>query len=178
MTVRLWGRVLPVPISGESVGLSDRIAIDVTVEAGDWSMIDPTALAETAVVAAVERSGVDIAAGPEVGVIFSDDDRLRELNGRHRGKDRATNVLSFPAAPPASDLYGPLLGDIVLAQETVLAEAEARGIAVADHSIHLIVHGFLHLIGFDHETDQMAVEMESLETDILLSIGVADPYAE
>lgn len=166
------------PGSGDPVGLSDRIAIDVTVEAGDWSMIDPTALAETAVVAAVERSGADVAPGPEIGVIFSNDDRVRELNGRHRGKDKATNVLSFPAAPPSGNSYGPLLGDIVLAQETVLAEAEARGIAVADHAIHLIVHGFLHLVGFDHDTDHMAVEMESLETDILASIGVADPYAE
>ena len=119
----------------------------------------------------------EIAPGPEVSLVFTDDDHIRLLNRQYRGKDAPTNVLSFPAAPVISGRFGPLLGDIVLARETIAAESEAGGLDFAGHLTHLIVHGFLHLVGYDHETDAEAAIMERLETDILGGLGIADPYA-
>jgi probable rRNA maturation factor len=101
---------------------------------------------------------------------LADDEALRELNARWRGKETATNVLSFPAP----EGFG--LGDIALAFETVAAEAQAQGKSLAAHASHLIVHGFLHLLGYDHEDEGEAVEMEARERAILATLGVADPY--
>ena len=97
-----------------------------------------------------------------------------------RGKDSSTNVLSFPAGEPLDTVNceAAPLGDVVLAAETVLAEASQQGISIADHVSHLVVHGVLHLLGHDHERDEDAEAMETLETEILASLGVADPYAE
>lgn len=105
---------------------------------------------------------------------------VHALNRQHRGFDKPTNVLSFPV--PADTFADPersivLLGDIIIAAETVLVEAREQSIAPAHHLQHLIVHGLLHLLGFDHETDDEAVEMEALETEILATLGVADPHA-
>lgn len=115
----------------------------------------------------------------EVGVVFADDALVRALNREHRGRDRPTNVLSFPLGAPApmpADDAPLLLGDVVLAFETVCREADEQGKSVADHAAHLLVHGLLHLLGHDHETDCDATEMEALETEILAGLGVADPY--
>ena len=119
-----------------------------------------------------------MAAEPEVSLVFADDARIRGLNRQYRGKDRPTNVLSFPAASLGSGRLGPPLGDIVLARETIAAEATAEGLDFADHLTHLIIHGFLHLVGYDHETDDEAAVMEQLETAILGRLGIADPYTE
>jgi probable rRNA maturation factor len=127
--------------------------------------------------AALAAAGVEVAEGAEVSVVLSDDARVRALNRRYRGKDSATNVLSFPAPPVAAGRLGPMLGDIVLAAETVTKEAAAQGVTLDAHLSHLLVHGFLHLLGYDHEDDRETTVMEGLETAILGRLGIADPYA-
>ncbi|MFQ5958038.1 MAG: rRNA maturation RNase YbeY [Alphaproteobacteria bacterium] len=144
------------------------------------------ALCREAAAAALEAAGfAPLAARLEVGVRLADDAEVRQLNRRFRGRDEPTNVLSFPTldcvpgTPPATSAAGaPLpLGDVVLAYETVCAEAVAAGKPLADHLRHLIVHGVLHLAGYDHEDDTEATAMETLETTILAGLGVPDPYA-
>jgi probable rRNA maturation factor len=127
----------------------------------------------------------DNAVPVEVSVKLTDDGEVQALNRSYRAKDKPTNVLSFPMADPAllaaiadGDEIEILLGDIVLARETCLREAEERGIAVETHAAHLLVHGTLHLLGYDHETgDGDADAMEAVERRALASLGVADPYA-
>ncbi len=118
-----------------------------------------------------------LAEDPEVSLVFTDDAHVRVLNSQYRGKDAPTNVLSFPAAPVIPGRFGPPLGDIVLAAETVAREADEGGLTIVDHLTHLIIHGFLHLLGHDHENDDEAIVMERLETAILERLGIADPYA-
>ncbi|MGL3608339.1 rRNA maturation RNase YbeY [Rhizobium sp. G187] len=114
----------------------------------------------------------------EVSLVFADDETIRGINAEWRGKDKPTNVLSFPAFPIApGDMPGPMLGDIIIARETVEREAVDLEKSFDDHLNHLLVHGFLHLFGYDHiETDD-AEEMEGLETRILATLGLSDPYA-
>lgn len=124
----------------------------------------------------------------EVSILLTGDAEVRELNRIWRGKDRPTNVLSFPAedksgdtdSTPSRQLHGGpvLLGDIVLALETTMAEASDKGIALSDHVSHLIVHGVLHLLGFDHLDQTQADRMEDLERQALASLGIENPYAE
>lgn len=112
----------------------------------------------------------------EISIVLADDAFVRDLNRTWRGIDTPTNVLSFPAEDDEGQ--GPcLLGDVVLAYETVQREALAAGKQMLDHVSHLIIHGTLHLLGFDHEDEQEAIEMEALETAILARLGVCDPYA-
>jgi len=110
-----------------------------------------------------------------VTLVLTADEEMRELNRLWRGKDAPTNVLSFPADPGRDRGF---LGDIVLAYETALKEAKERGISLADHASHLVVHGMLHLLGFDHEDEADALRMERVERIALAAIGVADPHAE
>lgn len=105
-----------------------------------------------------------------VAVLLADDAALRDLNARWRGKDKPTNVLSFPAP----EGFG--LGDIALAYETVADEAQTQGKTFAAHATHLLVHGYLHLLGYDHEVEDEARAMETRERAILAALGVADPY--
>lgn len=115
----------------------------------------------------------------ELSVVLADDLTVRTLNRDHRGKDSPTNVLSFPPAPMPFVQAGPRpLGDVILALETVRCEAAEQGKAAVDHLRHLVVHGVLHLSGYDHETEADAEEMEALERSILAALGVADPYAD
>jgi probable rRNA maturation factor len=114
----------------------------------------------------------------EVSVLLADDAAVRTLNRDWRGKDQATNVLSFPAGAPQAAGAPLLLGDVALAYETVAREAAAQGKSVADHTAHLLVHGVLHLLGHDHEADDEAERMEALERSILARLGVADPYRD
>jgi probable rRNA maturation factor len=116
----------------------------------------------------------------EATLVLGDDEEIRALNRTWRGKDSSTNVLSFPAGVFHGAIQEePLpLGDVVLAAETVLAEASDKGVPVADHLAHLVVHGILHLLGFDHERDQDALAMEAMEVKVLAGLGIADPYAE
>ena len=132
----------------------------------------------TWVSAAVDQSGRAPENDVEVAIRVVDADEIRTLNRLYRDKDYATNVLSFPAGdmdglPPEA---GHLLGDVVVCASVVATEAREQGKALADHWAHMIVHGTLHLLGFDHENDAEAVEMEALETQILASENVTDPY--
>jgi probable rRNA maturation factor len=135
------------------------------------------ALARKALTAALAAIDDDIPEGAEVSLLFSDDAYVRALNREYRGKDSATNVLSFPAPRRQGGGFRPELGDIAFAAQTVAREAAAEELALPDHLTHLLVHGLLHLIGYDHEEDGEAVMMEGLETSILTGLGLADPYA-
>lgn len=156
-----------------------RISTDILVEAGDWG--DPAelqALADRAVETAAALADAEIVDGSEVSLVLTDDASMRRLNRQHRGIDKPTNVLSFPQDDPDADAYGPLLGDIVVARETIEQEAVDGGLPFGHHLTHMIVHGFLHLVGYDHVDDDEAEEMERLETTILAALEIPDPYAE
>jgi len=127
----------------------------------------------------------------EISILLTDDDQIRQFNARYRGVDRPTNVLAFPGAMDdtlSSKILSEtetgsaapirLLGDIVLAYETVTAEARDQNKGIGDHLIHLVVHGLLHLLGHDHQQEQDADYMEALEAEILIALGLADPYVE
>lgn len=158
---------------------SPAVAADVLIEADGWPAADALqALVDRALAACLAADLPAIADDAEVSLVFTDDDRVRILNRQYRAKDKPTNVLSFPGARLSAERLGPLLGDIVLARETIAMESAAQGLDIADHLTHLIVHGFLHLLGYDHETDGEAVVMERLETAILARLGISDPYAE
>ena len=128
--------------------------------------------------AAVAEAGVDVTGDIEVSVRVVDLDEIRSLNREYRDKDNATNVLSFPAGKidglPAESVQ--TLGDVVVCAAVVRDEAASQAKEIADHWAHMMVHGTLHLLGYDHMTDAEAMEMESLETRILATQGVADPY--
>ena len=111
----------------------------------------------------------------ELSIALVNDAAIQMLNRDYRGKDAPTNVLSFPASGP-EDSPAPMMGDIVLARETILREAKAAGKTPADHITHLIIHGFLHLQGYDHETDGEAAIMEAIEIDALCRLGIDNPY--
>lgn len=125
---------------------------------------------------ALAAAAAEEGASGTVSLLLGDDAAITALNRQFRGKDRPTNVLSFP---PASGEHGPegLLGDIALAAETIAMEAEFQGKPFEHHAAHLAVHGFLHLLGYDHECEADAEKMEARERAILISIGIEDPYA-
>ncbi|MFC0217083.1 putative rRNA maturation factor [Pseudochelatococcus lubricantis] len=164
-------------------GTTGAVSVDVVVQSKAWSVLAPTkervaALAQRAVGAALARAGVPLREGAELSVALADDEAVRQLNAQWRGLDKPTNVLSFPAADPDELADAPHIGDIVLAFETVAREAQDDNKTLADHTTHLIIHGTLHLLGFDHETDAEAEEMEALEIAALADLGIADPYAD
>lgn len=146
------------------------------------------ALAASAVRAAVAasrgRALVDSAVGVEVSVKFTDDAEVRSLNRLYRGKDMPTNVLSFPmieaellASLASADGGEVLLGDIVLSRGVCAREAEEKGVTIRDHAAHLVVHGMLHLLGYDHEQGEAEADtMENVERVALAALGVGDPY--
>jgi probable rRNA maturation factor len=154
------------------------VAIDLMVEAGDWPPEEELqALAERGVAAALAEIGPKGKAS-ELSIVFTDDAHIKVLNAEWRGKDKPTNVLSFPAFPTkVGDPLPPMLGDIVLAAGTVAAEAALEGKPVAHHITHLVVHGLLHLLGHDHEDESEAEAMEGLERAILARLAIPDPYA-
>ena len=155
------------------------IAIDIARESPLWQRLpDADALVERAVSAAVTVGGLAHAPGAELSVVLTDDAGIRKLNAAWRAKDKPTNVLSFPAAAAPMIARSPMLGDIILAFETVDREAAEARQPPADHFVHLVVHGFLHLFGYDHQDDAEADAMEALETEILAELGIPDPYAE
>ena len=133
-------------------------------------------LAEQAVLAALAGAKAKLKGAAELSVLLTDDAEQRELNAQWRQKDSATNVLSFPQIEPFGAVRG-LLGDITLARETLEREAAEQGISFDHHFTHLVVHGFLHILGYDHLDDEEAEEMEGLETAILATLGIEDPYA-
>ena len=129
-------------------------------------------LLASALAAAAEAEG----ASGSVSMLLGDDMAIAALNKQFRGKDGPTNVLSFPPAQPGEAAKG-FLGDIALAAETIVVEAEFQGKRFENHAAHLVVHGFLHLLGYDHSKPGDAQVMEARERAILVSIGIEDPYA-
>jgi probable rRNA maturation factor len=156
-----------------------RLEVDVLVEDPRWRELGGVDALVAAAAAAVARHLAGAFEAPALAAVVLDDDRrLRDLNRGFRGRDKATNVLSFPAGKGAVAEDGLRdLGGIAIARETVLAEAAELGIDACHHLQHLVVHGLLHLAGYDHETDADAQRMEAAEIEILARIGVADPYA-
>lgn len=158
--------------------MSSGIVIDTHIDGGRWP---GKAALDRIVSGAVTAAAAHLGLGDldsELSVLFTDDASIRQLNAQWRGKDKPTNVLSFPMRTLApGQRPGPMLGDIIFAWETVKSEAELEGKPLDDHLKHLAVHGFLHLLGYDHENDADAGEMEGLESAILADMGVADPYS-
>lgn len=158
----------------------ERLVLTIVEEDGDWSGFGPLEEAiQQAATALARHQHLERAQGRQASVVLGSDTLVRRLNRTYRGKDAPTNVLSFPYQKPpgaASD-DGTYLGDVVLAAETVRHEAVGRCIEPRRHLQHLVVHGLLHLLGYDHQTDAAAEEMEDLEAQILAEIDVADPRA-
>ena len=162
------------------------MTVDCVVEDARWAEID--ALALTASNAVLDRLGLEPSAF-EISVLACGDARIAALNEGFRGKPQPTNVLSWPSDERAATIDGEMpippqvgpdseLGDIAIAYDTCAAEAAAAGKPMREHTLHLLVHGTLHLLGFDHERDRDATLMEGLETEILGKLGISDPYRE
>lgn len=148
------------------------------IEEPAWAVVDPETLAQRCFDAARAMVPTD-ALSRETTALFTSDDAVRDLNARWRGKDKATNVLSFPADPvPGLPPEVQPLGDLALAYQTCADEAADKGISMNDHAAHLVVHGLLHLLGYDHVADDEAEFMEDLERQVLKRMGIADPYGE
>ncbi|WP_303987408.1 rRNA maturation RNase YbeY [Devosia ginsengisoli] len=135
------------------------------------------ARAEAAVLEALKQSKARVKGVAELSILLTNDAEQHALNREWRGKDLSTNVLSFPQIEPFGPVMG-ILGDIALARETLIREAEEQGVTFEAHFTHLVVHGFLHILGYDHLDEAEALQMEGLETQILAALGVDDPYAD
>jgi probable rRNA maturation factor len=151
--------------------MRDRVSrIDIAIEDPKWKSVSRDLAAR--IESAAKRTLAHEKTKGSLTLLLSDDAHLKELNSLFRGKNKPTNVLSFPAEKNA----GYYLGDIAIALGVVKKEAKASGKSAADHTVHLAVHGVLHLLGRDHEKPREAERMERLETQILAELGVADPY--
>jgi probable rRNA maturation factor len=155
------------------------VRIDFVEASPLWKRALPARkLTRSAVSAAVDECRVKLRRGAEMSVHLIDDKGMRAINAKWRHRDGATNVLSFPASDPGGLSQARLLGDVLISFETLKREAEEEGKALADHFSHLVVHGFLHLLGFDHIEEADAEKMELIEIRALARLGVANPYAE
>lgn len=159
--------------------------IQISVEEGDWPSEDELQSFSTGILEAaadflaMEEGQPFPADAPELSLVFTDDASIRAINAEWRNQDKPTNVLSFPAYPVTpGEMPGPMLGDIVVAHETLKREAAELGKPFEEHLTHLLVHGFLHLFGYDHIQDDEAEKMEGLETRILARLGLSDPYGD
>ncbi len=151
---------------------------DISIECESWSALaNLHQLVDGALEVTVLEAKKKLLDGAEVSLLFCDDARIQELNRDWRGLDKPTNVLSFPAVPENRLASAPLLGDIAIAFETVSRESQEESKTLSDHTSHMIVHGLLHLLGYDHETDEEAEQMEALERAALARLGISDPYA-
>ena len=161
------------------------MTVDTLIEDSRWEAAELEGLAEAAARAALSHLGLAPDSW-EISLLGCDDTRIAKLNTEFRGKSTPTNVLSWPgteraperpgARPLPPDEDDPELGDIAIAYDTCVREAEAGGVPFADHVTHLLVHGTLHLLGYDHETEADAALMEQEEIEILARLGVPDPY--
>lgn len=158
----------PDSLSSDSLS-SANLSIDIAVQSELWETTreakDEGWIAAQ-LAPALSLKGIRLG---ELSVALLDDDQMTALNESYRGKDGPTNVLSFPASAP-------LLGDIALSYETIAREAADKGASLQDHLSHLLIHGFLHLQGYDHLTDTDAAEMEALEITALATLGIDNPY--
>jgi probable rRNA maturation factor len=162
-----------------------RLELLVAIESESWGAEEPlqdlaSHVLETAAAWLKEKEKQKFGRSPvEVSLLFTDDAAIQAINAEWRGMDKPTNVLSFPAYPiTPGEKPGPMLGDIILARETLEREAGEMGKPFQEHLTHLLVHGFLHLFGYDHIEDHDAEKMEGLESSILAHLGLSDPYAE
>ena len=165
-------------MTGRGGDAAAMVKIDIAVQSALWRQT-PSARQTVRRAIAAAAAGNETDLQGDVSVMLTDDEAIRTLNRQWRGQDRPTNVLSFPAPLPVCYAGGARvsLGDIAIAYETVAREAEAEGKPFEHHLAHLAVHGFLHLVGFDHESDHDAEAMEQRERDILARLDVPDPYA-
>ena len=161
-----------------------KLDIQISVEEGDWpseeelQSLAERVLGEAAAYLKKHEKQPFPRTATELSLVFTDDASIREINAEWRSQDKATNVLSFPAFPlEPGGKPGPMLGDIIIARETVEREAVEFEKSFDDHLTHLMVHGFLHLFGYDHMNNSEAERMEGLETRILAGLGLSDPYA-
>ena len=152
------------------------IGFDISSTMDEWDDIDIETICRRCAESLVEASPEGYREG-EVSLLLTSDEEVRQLNRDWRGKDKPTNVLSFPAEDfPIPDGMPAPLGEIALAYETCAREAAEKGTSISNHTSHLLVHGILHLMGYDHQTDEEAEEMENLERALLARIGIGDPY--
>jgi probable rRNA maturation factor len=149
--------------------------LDIIIDAPQWNAVPGVEPALRRAISAAAAPALD-AAPAELAIVLTNDAAIRELNRQWRGYDRPTNVLSFPSGGPSPAAGPRLLGDVVIAYETTAQEAQSQGVPFDHHLAHLAVHGFLHLLGYDHETDADAEAMERLEREILARLDVPDPY--
>ena len=160
------------------------MTLELALDIQDAAWGDPQALCERAVRIVLESCGEQLPPGRvvEISLVLADDATVQDLNRTWRDKDAPTNVLSFPGLddddPELPDDAPLLLGDVILAYETCAAEAERDGITIQDHLVHLVVHGMLHLLGYDHEAPDDAQEMEGLEVELLALLNIANPYKD
>lgn len=150
---------------------------DMAINAEGWQNEETLRrLVDSVLQATLQELGFD-KIDSELSLVFTNDADIREINGKWRHIDKPTNVLSFPAfALQPGQEPGDILGDIVIARETVAREAAEEHKSFDDHLSHLVVHGLLHLMGYDHQNDEEAEQMETLERKILASLGISDPY--
>lgn len=167
------------PPIGESEGLSDEepgpSPAAVVILHDGWRDLDGAPRVVHDAVNAAIAFAPELA-GAEIAIALSSDDGVRQLNAQFRGQDKPTNVLSFPAAALPDTPGGDASGDIIIALETLLREAQAESKSPLDHLAHLTVHGLLHLAGYDHDDDAEAEDMEALERRILQTLSISDPY--
>lgn len=155
----------------------ESVTILLVVEAGDWPDEDKLeTMIRRSCRACAEELEIELMPDAEISAVFVNDDRMKTLNNDWRNQDKPTNVLSFPSSDRKGSSWGPMLGDIVFAFETISRESREIGIPLENHLCHLIVHGILHLFGYDHISDEDAVEMETTETHILEHMSIPDPY--
>ena len=151
--------------------------IELSIEHAAWNAVERLEdLARSVIAACVDHAAQAAPGRFEVSLLFCDDAAIRALNKTWRSKDMATNVLSFPLPRGTQKAPSVMLGDIVIAYETTAAEAQRDGKTLRSHTAHLIGHGFLHLLGYDHLTEADAENMEDAERRILDNLGIADPY--
>lgn len=156
----------------------ESLRLGIVEEAGDWREIAAlTNIVREAARALANHPRCANSRGREASIVLADDSLLRSLNRTYRGRDAATNVLSFPFQAGSGEDGAAYLGDVVLAAETVAREAADQGVPIGHHFQHLVIHGVLHLLGFDHETEAEANAMERVEIEVLAGLGVPDPYS-
>jgi len=168
--------------------MANKLDVAVSIRSGAWrtALPEAAALCRRAARAALAARRAELGPGAmEVSIVLADDDMVRGLNRSYRDRDEATNVLSFPALEgaalaspgPRPDGAPVMLGDVAVAFETARTEALAEDKPLAHHLVHLVVHGVLHLLGYDHHDPVAAEIMEKLEAEVLAGLGVPDPYA-
>jgi len=160
--------------------VNSNLTFELKVDCEGWpSLIVLQSLAHEAVFSAVRAAKLEIPKQAELSMLFCDDDAMAILNGQYRAINKSTNVLSFPAGDiSAGECAAPLLGDVVFSLQTIKNEALVEGRTFEHHLSHLMIHGFLHLFGYDHLEDDDARIMQTLEKDALAHLGISDPYAD